>query len=119
MKPCRHHHRNALHGLVTIMLAFCLTLLTPSAVTAQAADPLLEQARQALRDKDVRTAGIHLKNLLRESPSNVDARTLLGQIRFAQRDYPGAAFPLHPAFLVVLVVIGERHGVAFDVVDPE
>ena len=88
MKPCRRNDRNLPRMRV---LALCLGLLVPPVVMTQTSEPLLDEARQALRDNDVRTASIHLKNLLKKSPSNADARTLQGQMRFAQRDYPGPA----------------------------
>ena len=72
-------------------LLLTVALTGPVAHAADAPAALLTKAQQALKQQDPRSAKIHLKNLLKKQPSNVDARTLLGTLYFFEKDYAGAA----------------------------
>ena len=65
-------------------------LAIAAACSAQTADELLSQARAAIAAGEMRTAEIHLKNLLQGDPDNVTARLLLGDVSLAGGD-PAAA----------------------------
>jgi putative PEP-CTERM system TPR-repeat lipoprotein len=53
-------------------------------------DQLLADARAALASGELRTAEIHVKNLLQQQPDNVAGRVLLGQVALASGDFAGA-----------------------------
>ena len=72
-------------------LLLTIVFACPVAIAADSPAPLLTKAQQALNQHDPRRAKIHLKNLLKKQPSNVEARTLLGTIYFFEKDYAGAA----------------------------
>jgi putative PEP-CTERM system TPR-repeat lipoprotein len=67
-----------------------LWLVFAAACGAQTPDQLLAEARQAIGAGELRTADIHLKNLLQQEPDNVVGRQLLGEVSLAQGD-PAAA----------------------------
>ena len=53
-------------------------------------DQLLSDAKAAMAAGEIRTAEIHLKNLLQQQPDNADARLMLGQVSLEQGDFPTA-----------------------------
>lgn len=60
-------------------------------------DELLNSARTAWAAGEMRTAEIHLKNLLQQDPSHVDARAMLGQAQLANGDAASAEASLRRA----------------------
>jgi putative PEP-CTERM system TPR-repeat lipoprotein len=92
------HTRKTKSLLRAILAPLLLLSLATSGITlAEGSTPILQQAKQALAKKDPRTAKIHLRNLLKKTPSNVAARTLLGSIYYAEKNYGGAAKELQIA----------------------
>jgi len=92
-------HTRKTKPLLRAILTPLLLLSLASPVISQAEDStqILQQAKQALAQKDPRTAKIHLRNLLKKAPSDTAARTLLGNIYFAEKNYGGAAKELQIA----------------------
>jgi putative PEP-CTERM system TPR-repeat lipoprotein len=72
-------------------------VLAAGGCSGQTADELMTKARQAAAAGDVRTAQIHLKNLLRDEPNNAAARALLGQTSLAVGDLAAAEADLRKA----------------------
>ena len=74
-------------------------LLTTSLVACSSGSPaeLLEQAQAAMQSGQIRTAEIHLKNLLQDEPDNVEARLLLGEVLVSLGDGIGAESNLRRA----------------------
>jgi cellulose synthase operon protein C len=79
-----------IHGWST-MLALSALLLLAACGARLSADERLDLARAHLGKGDAPTAVVHLKNVLQEDPSNVDARVLLADASLAAGDYDGAA----------------------------
>jgi cellulose synthase operon protein C len=73
-------------GLV-LLLAW---LALGAACSAPTAGELLANAQTAIAAGELRTAEIHLKNLLQSDPDNVAARVLLGEVALASGDPAGA-----------------------------
>jgi predicted Zn-dependent protease len=69
---------------------FSAWLALGAACSRAAPDELLADARTALAAGEVRTAEIHLKNLLQSEPDNVPARLMLGEVALASGDLAGA-----------------------------
>lgn len=85
--------------MITIRPARVAVSLLMTGLVACSSSPadLLEEAQSALQAGEVRTAEIHLKNLLRDDPENVEARLLLGRIMVALGDGIGAESNLRRA----------------------
>jgi cellulose synthase operon protein C len=75
-------------GLLRATLVYACLLL--AACTAATPQELLSQARAAVSAGEVRTAEIHLKNLLQREPKNAEARQLLGSVLLGVGDLGGA-----------------------------
>lgn len=58
---------------------------------------LMASARKYIDKKDVRAAGIQLKNLLQKNPENAEARFLLGKLLLESGDVVGAGVELQKA----------------------
>ena len=77
-------------GLARLMVLSALLLLF--ACGAQlTAEERIDLARTQLAQGDAPTAIIHLRNVLQEDPSNVQARVLLAEASFKAADYDSAA----------------------------
>jgi cellulose synthase operon protein C len=61
-----------------------------AACSARTSDELLADARTAIAAGEMRTAEIHLKNLLQSDADNVTARVLLGEVSLVSGDLAGA-----------------------------
>ncbi len=61
------------------LLGFLFLLGVPNFVSADSNQQYLDEAKQYLSEGEVKSAVIQLKNLLKESPTNGDARLLLGE----------------------------------------
>jgi putative PEP-CTERM system TPR-repeat lipoprotein len=79
-----------LPGLVA---ALCLL----AAACTPSPDELLADAQTAMAAGELRTAEIHLKNLLQQDARHVVARALLGRVSLAQGDFAGAERDLKEA----------------------
>lgn len=84
----RHLRRTLLVGAMLALAAAC-SQPTP--------DQLMAKARQAVSAGQARTAQIHLKNLLRQTPDDAAARALLGQVSLTLGDAVGAEADLRRA----------------------
>src|SRR5688572_5522900 len=72
-------------------LALLLALvLTGTACSGPTPDALLADARAAIAAGELRTAEIHLKNLLQQEPDDVVARALLGEVFLDAGDFAAA-----------------------------
>ena len=69
------------------LLAFAL--VSSGAAVARDADEYVAEAREFIAAGEYKAATIQLKNALRESPSDIDARLLLGSLHLKAGD--GAA----------------------------
>jgi putative PEP-CTERM system TPR-repeat lipoprotein len=78
------------------LIALGLTLVA-AGCGGQTADELMTKAQQAAAAGEIRTAQIHLKNLLRDDPNNAAARALLGQTSLAVGDAAAAEADLRKA----------------------
>jgi tetratricopeptide (TPR) repeat protein len=78
-------------ALTTHTLSLALGLFLGAAQADDAASPKLDTIRAELKKGDTRTAVIELKNLILESPQNVEARLLLGDTYLSIGDVNGAA----------------------------
>jgi putative PEP-CTERM system TPR-repeat lipoprotein len=73
-----------------LRLALLPAWLALGACSAPTPEELLADARTAIAAGEIRTAEIHLKNLLQGEPDNATARLLLGQVSLASGDLPAA-----------------------------
>ena len=73
-------------GFVLRLFGLLLVFAFLSACGARSTDALLDQAKTALSKQDIKTAEIHLKNLLQQQPDNPDARIMLAEVHRANRD---------------------------------
>ena len=71
--------------------------LAAAACRPSTPDQLLTAANHALASGELRTAEIHLKNLLQSDPTNVAARSLLGELLLGTGDAAGAEHNLRTA----------------------
>jgi putative PEP-CTERM system TPR-repeat lipoprotein len=65
-------------------------LVLGAACSGPPSDQLLADARGAIAAGELRTAEIHLKNLLQAEPDHATARVLLGEVALKTGDLPGA-----------------------------
>lgn len=63
-----------------------LSMLLAAACSGPSPAELLDQAKTAFAEGEIRTADIHLKNLLREQPDHAEARMLLAEVSLAFGD---------------------------------
>jgi putative PEP-CTERM system TPR-repeat lipoprotein len=70
--------------------AILAAALTVAACGPSTPDEVLAAANKAIAAGEIRTAEIHLKNLLQSEPSNVAARSLLGELLLVTNDPSGA-----------------------------
>lgn len=71
-----------------------------AACSGPTSEELLADARTAIAGGELRTAEIHLKNLLQDAPDNGTARALLGEVLFGIGDLAGAEQNLRRALAV-------------------
>jgi putative PEP-CTERM system TPR-repeat lipoprotein len=71
-----------------VLLLACSLLC--AACSGPTPDVLLADARAAIAAGELRTAGIHLKNLLQREPDNVTARAMLGEVSLGTGDFAAA-----------------------------
>ncbi|MCX7203474.1 MAG: hypothetical protein NTV17_14750, partial [Burkholderiales bacterium] len=81
-----HPPRRRTLPLAAAMAGLLLSASLMSACGARSTDALLDQAKTALSKQDIKTAEIHLKNLLQQQPDNPDARIMLAEVHRANRD---------------------------------
>lgn len=80
-----------------IVFLLILALCAGFAFAGNSDDALITEAKQYLSEGKVKAAVIQLKNLLRDSPLNADARLLLGQAYVRLGDGPSAVKELEKA----------------------
>lgn len=68
-----------------------LLLAAPPLATAAAVDDYIAEARTFVDKGEIKAAVIQLKNALREDPTSVDARLMLGSLYLRSGDAPAAA----------------------------
>ena len=78
------------------LLLLALALLG-AACSGPTSEELLDDARAAVAGGELRTAEIHLKNLLQREPDNATARALLGEVSLQLGDLAGAEQSLRRA----------------------
>lgn len=78
-----------------LVLGLCLAMTVVGCVADDA--QRVERAREHFERGEIRSAAIELKNVLRNDPSNVDARSLLGRVALADGDAEAAAKELQRA----------------------
>lgn len=81
-------------GLLSGLLGACLLI---AACAARNPDQMLADARAALAKGELRTAQIHLKNLLQQQPNDPRARLALGEVLLRTGDSVGAEQSLRKA----------------------
>jgi cellulose synthase operon protein C len=81
--------------LAPVLLAVAAATLVACSVDSP--DKLIVSAKEALGKGDAKAAVIHMKTVLQESPSNGEARFLLGKALLASGDAPAATLELRKA----------------------
>lgn len=83
------------HRLTPLALCCCLALVAACGPSTPA--ERMAAARVAISEGDARTAEIHLRNLLRDTPGDATARQLLGELQLAAGDLAGGEQSLRRA----------------------
>lgn len=81
-------------ALTPLLLALPLIFV---ACSGDSPEKLLSSAKQHIAQKDAKAAVIQLKNVLQKSPSNAEARSLLGKLLLESGDVVGAEVELSKA----------------------